>query len=57
LCISQYKIGCLNTLITISLFEAFETSGQALTKNLQDFLEQCSLVINFFVYVKDEDAI
>ncbi len=54
--ISWYKIGCLNTLITISLFEAFETSRQALAKNLQDFLEHYSLAKNFFIYVKDEDA-
>ncbi len=54
--ISRDKIGCLNTLITINLFEAFETSGQALARNLQDFLEQCGLIKNFFVYVKDEEA-
>ncbi len=54
--ISQGKIGCLNTLITISLFEAFQTSRQSLVRNLQDFLEQCGLTKKFFVYVKDENA-
>ncbi len=50
------KIGCLNTIITISLFEAFETSRQALARNLQDFLKQCGLTNFCFFNVKHEDA-
>jgi hypothetical protein len=46
------KIGCLNTLITISLFEAFETSRQTVGRNLQDFLKQCGLTKFFFVMLK-----
>lgn len=40
--------------IKIGLFEAFETSGQTLVKNLQDVLKHYCLTKKILAYVKDE---
>ncbi len=40
--------------VTIGLFEAKETIGQALVKNLTDLLDKCGLREKFITSIKDE---
>ncbi len=42
--------------VTINLFEAIKTTGQALAKNLNEFLDSYGSSKKILAYVKDEKA-